>query len=520
MHGAFSSFSIGFKCPNIPAKTFYDNVYRCYASPVKPFPSRKEPMMFKQSRRSFLQSASAAAAALSLARTRSAFAQPASGPVKIWSSFRDRRHAPAEPLAWKPTGEISATAVILNPASTRQQILGFGAAMTEATCIILSQLNPDERTAILHDIFNPSEMGMNVCRTTIGASDYSQTLYSYDDSPEPDPELKHFSIDHDKASVLPVLREARKHNPDLFLFSSPWSPPGWMKPNNSMLGGAMRKQSFDPYARYFVKFLEGYKAEGVPINAVTVQNETDAEQEGRMPACLWAQEQEMEFASRFLAPAIRKANLDTKIWILDHNYSLWGRAIDELSDPAVAEAVDGIAWHGYVGDVAAMTRVHEAFPAKNAYWTEGGPDINQPNYQTDFADWANTFNTVLNNWARSITAWNLALDEKGKPNIGPFSCGGTITVENGTHKVIKSGQYWAFAHFSRHIRKGAQVFATNGVDPSDRHAGVTHCGAINPDGSHVLVVANRGPQQRRQLIHGSNMVEIDLPAESVHTLVW
>ena len=148
---------------------------------------------------------------------------------------------------------------------------------------------------------------LNVCRTCIGASDYSRTVYSFDESTEPDPELKKFSIDHDKAYILPMLREARKANPELFLFSSPWSPPGWMKPNSSMLGGAMRKHSFEPYARYFVKFLDGYKAEGVAIDAVTVQNETDADQEG---ACLRAcgrRKQEMEFVKSHLGPALRKA---------------------------------------------------------------------------------------------------------------------------------------------------------------------------------------------------------------------
>jgi glucosylceramidase len=475
------------------------------------------------SRRSFLKTASATAAVLSL-KGRRAFAQATASPVRVWSTFRERRHAQSEPLAWKPAGQISARAVILDPAATRQEILGFGTAMTDSSCYVLNQMKQDERDAVLHDIFSPDEMAMNVCRTCIGASDYARTLYSFDDSDEPDPELKKFSIDHDKEYILPVLRESRKHNPALFLFSSPWSPPGWMKPDKTMLGGAMRKQSFDPYARYFVKFLEGYKDAGVAINAVTVQNETDAEQEGHMPACLWAQEQEMEFASKFLAPAIRKAGLDTKVWILDHNYSLWGRAIDELSDAGVYDAVDGVAWHGYVGEASAMSRVHDAFPQKHMYWTEGGPDITQPDYQTDYAQWSETFNGILNNWARSITAWNLALDEKGKPNIGPFSCGGTITVENGTirdasHKVTKSGQYWAFAHFSRHIKRGAKVFATNGVAP-DAKSAVTHSGYINPDGKHVLLVANRGAEERVQFVMGANAIELDVPADSVHTLEW
>ncbi len=475
--------------------------------------------MVVRSRRSFLQSASATAAVLALPARR-AWADTASAPVRIWSTFRDRRHVPSSPLVWKAVPQVSADAIVLDPSVTRQEILGFGAAMTDASCYVLSQLNDAERQSVLHDIFDPSEMAMNVCRTCIGASDYSRDVYSFDESDAPDPELKKFSIDHDKAYILPVLRESRKHNPDLFLFSSPWSPPGWMKPNKSMIGGAMRKTSFDPYARYFLKFLEAYKAEGVSIEAVTVQNETDAEQEGNMPACLWAQEQEMQFVAQHLGPALRKSGLGTKVWILDHNYSLWGRAIDELSDPSAYEYIDGIAWHGYVGEPSAMTRVHDAFPAKSCYWTEGGPDVSQPDYQTDFTKWADTFNGILNNWARSITSWNLALDEKGKPNIGPFSCGGVITIENSSHKVTRSGQYWAFAHFSRHVRRGAKVIASNGLSPDPAHASVTHCAFLNPDGSHVLVLANRGTEQRVQIVLGTSAIDLDLPSDSVHTLEW
>ncbi len=475
--------------------------------------------MFAPSRRSFLQSASAAATLATLSRSR-IFAQAPFSPVKVWSTFRDRRHIAADPLDWKPAATLAANAIILNPRGTRQEILGFGAAMTDAACYVLSQLTQSERDVVLNDVFSPSEMGMNVCRTCIGASDYSRAVYSFDESDTPDPEMTKFSINHDLEYILPVLREARRHNPALFLFSSPWSPPGWMKPDHTMLGGAMRESSFEAYARYFVKFLEGYKAEGVEINAVTVQNEVDAEQDGRMPACTWAQELEMGFVAQHLGPAIRKARMDTRIWILDHNYSLWGRAIDELSDPSVYEFVDGIAWHGYDGQPAAMTSVHNAFPDKSAYWTEGGPDINQPDYTTDFTMWASTFNGVLNNWSRSITAWNLALDEKGKPNIGPFSCGGTITIENGSHKITQSGQYWAFAHFSRHIQRGAKVFATNGLAPDTGRAAISHSGFTNPDGKHVLVIANRGPQQTAQIVLDTIMLEIDLPADSVHTLEW
>ncbi len=480
--------------------------------------------MAQNSRRRFLQAASATAAAWAVSHRIPALAATgSSASVSVWTTYRDRRHAQGEPLAWKPATEIAADAIALDPTVTRQQILGFGAALTDAACYVLSQMSDAPREEIMHELFAPGEMALNVCRTCIGSSDYSRSIYSFDESAEPDPELKKFSIDHDKAYILPVLREARKQNPELFLFSSPWSPPGWMKANGSMLGGAMRSHNFDPYSRYFLKFLDAYKAEGVAIDAVTVQNETDAEQDGKMPACLWAQEHEIEFVEKFLGPALRKAGSSTKIWVLDHNYNLWGRAIDELSNPGAAEYIDGIAWHGYVGEPSAMTRVHEAFPQKNAYWTEGGPDITAPDYQTDFTKWATTYNGIVNNWARSITAWNVALDEKGKPNIGPFPCGGVVTVDNATKKVIRSGQYWAFAHYSRHVRRGAQVFAINGIGENSTEAAadpISHTGFRNPDGSLIVVVANSGPEKRVQLLLGSLALDLDLPADSVHTLRW
>jgi glucosylceramidase len=482
----------------------------------------------KSSRRGFLKVASGTVAALAIAEAVPGWPAGSSGPVRVWETYRDRRYLPGEALSWKPAEAVAADAIVLDPGTTKQEILGFGGALTDAACYVLSQLSAEERGAVMHDLFAPSEMGLNVCRTCIGASDYSRSAYTFDESETPDPELKKFSIEHDKAYILPILREVRKTNPEMFLFSSPWSPPGWMKTGGSMLGGAMRKHSYEPYAKYFLKFLEGYKSDGVVIDAVTIQNEVDADQDGRMPACLWGQEYEIEFVKDHLGPTLRAAGLKTKIWVLDHNYSLWGRAMAELADPKAYEYIDGIAWHPYVGDATAMTRVHEAFPEKNAYWTEGGPDFTAPDYATDWSKWGEIFNGALNNWSRSITAWNVALDEKGNPNIGPFPCGGVITVDNATHKVSKSGQYWAFAHYSRHVKRGAKVIATNGVDTpatgglieNKVSKALTHAGFRNPDGSMVVTLANRGDERRVQLVHGTDALEMTLPADSLFTLQW
>jgi len=330
--------------------------------------------MASSSRRGFLKAASATAAALAVSEQITAWAESPTGasPVQVWSTFRDRRHAPVAPLAWKAAEQIAPDAIVLNPSSSRQEILGFGAAFTDATCWVLSQIPPEQRSGLMQEIFAPGEMALNVCRTCIGSSDYSQSVYSFDDSDEDDPELKKFSIEHDKAYILPVLREARKLNPDLFLFSSPWSPPGWMKFNRSMLGGTIRKSALEPYSRYMLNFLNAYKAEGIEINAITVQNEVDTTVDGRYPSCLWAQEDEILFVGKSLGPALRQAGSSTRIWILDHNFTLWGRAIAELSNSELYQYVDGVAWHGYAGEPTGMTRVHEAFPEKSTYFTGGG----------------------------------------------------------------------------------------------------------------------------------------------------
>jgi glucosylceramidase len=463
------------------------------------------------SRRTFLKLSTMTAASTALP----SFATANAGPVKVWRTSAEQRWQALEALAWAPSRGTSPVSIRLVPTRKYQQVLGFGAALTDASCYLLEQLDAGRRKTILEECFGPSGLRLSVARTTIGSSDYSLSAYSYDDTPQPDPELKHFSIDHDRKYILPLLREVQNVNPDMFYFSSPWSPPGWMKAGGSLLGGSMRSHYFDVYAQYFVKFLQGYAVNGIKIKAVTVQNEVDTDQDGRMPQALWGQEYEMNFVKDHLGPALKKAGLDTKIWILDHNYNLWGRAVDELSDPDVYQYVDGVAWHGYYGVPSAMARVHDMFPEKNAYWTEGGPDYKSPDYATDWAKWSNTFTGILRNWARCIVSWNLALDENGKPNIGPFDCGGVVTVHSGTHEVTRSGQFWALAHYSKVIQRGAHIFASSGDLQN-----ISHVAAENPDGGRVLVLTNTEREQTVQVALEEQALSLTLPPDSVTTLVW
>jgi glucosylceramidase len=312
-----------------------------------------------------------------------------------------------------------------------------------------------------------------------------------------------------------MLRQVRQVNPGLFLFASPWSPPGWMKFNRSMLGGSMRRQFLPAYARYFLKFLQAYSAEGVPVQAVTPQNEVDTDQDGRMPACTWPQEYEIEFVSSHLGPLLESSGTPTKIWILDHNYNLWGRVMDELEDDTLRKYCNAVAWHGYAGTPEMMSKVQEAFPGVEMYWTEGGPDYKDPGYLTDWCNWSETFSAILRNGCRSITAWNLALDELGRPNIGPFSCGGVVTINSETKEITRSGMYWALAHYSRVIRRGAHR-----LDSESRAVGLQHAGFENPDGQQVLVVTNAGPAREIELRLADSAARVSLKENSLTTLAW
>lgn len=472
-------------------------------------------MSRETTRREFLKSS-----ALGVAATAAAGALPLVGAevaagreIKAWVTSDKHRFTAVPSMRWRTAAHPSAHAIVLHPAKKFQPILGFGAAFTDAACYMFNQLTPAAREQLFHELFHSSEMRLNVCRTCIGSSDYSTVAYTYDEG-EPDPELKRFSIEHDGEYILPMLREARKANPDLFLFSSPWSPPGWMKSGGSMLGGSMRRRYIPTYAEYFVKFLQAYAKAGVTIQAVTPQNEVDTDQDARMPACIWPQEYEIEFVQA-LGPLLEKNGLGTKIWVLDHNYNLWGRAVAELDDPILRKYCNAIAWHGYVGTPEMMTKAHDAHPDAEMYWTEGGPDYTSPDYLTDWVKWGQTFTAVLRNWCRAITGWNLALDEQGRPNIGPFPCGGLVTIHSQTREITRSGQYWAFAHFSRTIERGARRF-----DSQSTLSDVHHVAFENPGGGKVLVLTNAGEARTAAVKSGNQKCEITLAKNSVTTLTW
>lgn len=201
--------------------------------------------------------------------------------------------------------------------------------------------------------------------------------------------------------------------------------------------------------------------------------------------------------------------------MIDHNYNLWGRAIGELQTGDVHRYSNAIAWHGYVGKVEWIDRVHDLYPDVEMYWTEGGPDYTDPNYMTGWADWSKTFAGILRHWCRSITAWNFALDEKGRPNIGPFNCGGLVTIHSTSKEISYCGQYWAFAHYSRFIRRGAHRIGSHSTSQD-----LDHVAFENPDGKRVLVLTNTGAATNCQIRLGAKAASISLTPKSVTTVEW
>ncbi len=462
-------------------------------------------------RREFIRDAAAALAIL--AHHAGAQSAPLKS-VRLFVTTDTRKHEEFPAISWSLQQPSSSSETVeIEPTKRFQPMLGFGCAYTDSACFLLSGMQPSARQIFLEDTFSPSKMNLNVGRISIGASDYSRDLYSYDDVTD-DIDLKHFSIAHDDAYILPMLREMRRLNPELFLLSTPWSPPGWMKTYGSMLGGWMTSKYLAPYAAYFERFLDAYRKAGVPIDAVTSQNELETDQGGSMPATYWTPEIESDFIRDHLGPLLRKRNDKTQIWLLDHNYNLWKRVRWQMQDPDLHQYVSGVAWHGYLGTPDMMSHLHDSLPKLPFYWTEGGPDYTDPKYSYDWTRWGGIFSSAIRNWCRCIITWNLMLDEHGMPNIGPFSCGGLVTLRAGT-TLEYSGQYWALRHFSQHVRRNAVRIASHS-DASE----LSHVAFQNPDHSSVLVLTNTGDARTLKLLQDRSEVDLQVPANSMVTIVW
>lgn len=404
----------------------------------------------------------------------------------------------------------------VDPAITFQEIDGFGAALTGGSAYLINNLAPEKRDALLKELFLRGEnsIGVSYLRISIGASDLDAKVFSYNDLPagETDVQLVKFDLGPDKTDLIPILKSILKLNPKIKILGSPWSAPVWMKTSKNSIGGSLLPEYYDAYAKYFVKYINGMKAEGIPIDAITIQNEPLYG--GNNPSMVMPATEQRDFIKNNLGPAFRAAGIKTKIILYDHNCDVPEYATDILSDPEANQYIDGSAFHLYGGDISALSKVHDAFPSKNVYFTEqwvGGPS----NFGPDMKWYVqNVIIGSTRNWGKAVIEWNLASDSLYDPHTpgGCTSCEGAITISSG---ISRNVSYYTLAHASKFVPAGSVRIASNSLTILPNVAFIT------PDGHKVLIVLNNSEKTETFNI-GCNekIATASLGGGSVATFVW
>ena len=450
--------------------------------------------------------------------------QPAPADVSVWitTAGHTRALAPSAPARF--AGRASARPqIVVDDTQRFQEIVGFGASLTDSSAwLIQHMLDARQRDALLKELFGRegNGLGLSFSRLTIGASDFSRHHYSLNDTPDgtPDPDLKHFSIDQNRGDVIPVARAMLAINPQLKIMASPWSAPGWMKDSNSLIQGRLLPQYYDAFSRYLLRYVDAYAAEGIPIFALTVQNEPDYEPKD-YPGMRLNAPARARLIGDHLRPMTARRGSPPLIFDWDHNWDKPEEPMGVLSDPVAGNYVDAVAWHCYGGDVAAQSPVHDAFPDKDAYMTEcSGGDWEPVRSGGLPLQMKNIIIRSMRHWARGALFWNLALDENNGPYAGGcHTCRGVVTIDSRTGEITRTDEYYALAHASRFVRPGAHRIASSG--PTDDLDNVAFRNA--DDGSLVLLVSNSAIQPRRfSVAHGERRFAYTLPARSVATFVW
>ncbi|MDR9853520.1 glycoside hydrolase family 30 beta sandwich domain-containing protein [Paenibacillus sp. VCA1] len=408
--------------------------------------------------------------------------------------------------------------VLIDEEQTFQEIDGFGASFTDSAAYLIHQvLESEQRSELMKQLFDVKEgIGLSVLRQPMGASDYARDFYSYNDLPEgqTDVRLEHFSIAHDEVDIIPLLQEALRLNPDVKLVGSPWSPPGWMKTSGSMIGGELKPEYYSVYANYFVRYIQGYKANGLPIYAITPQNEA-LYSPGHYPGMIMLPEAQCDFIKNHLKPQFVKNNIDTKILCYDHNWDKPDYPLTVLEQ--AGDAVDGVAWHWYGGSPSAQSEVFEAFPGKEVHFTEGSGGEWIPPFEQAFSNVMRMGIEILRNHSKSYVLWNMALDEKNGPTVpgfGESTCRGIVTVNQQTKELTYTLDFYALAHFSKVIRPKALRIA------STSHDRIRSVAFKNTDGSIAAVLFNESEVSESTAIQlrGKEVLRLEMPSKSALTV--
>jgi glucosylceramidase len=421
-----------------------------------------------------------------------------------------------------------------------QEVDGFGASLTDSAAWLFSKkVSAAQRDTAFKMLFSrKTGIGLSILRQPLGSSDLAVTFYSFDDlcqqtakactTPEgvTDPKLEHFSLAHDKEYILPELKEIVAINPSMHVMLTPWSPPGWMKTSGSMLGSnpdtkeksSLWPEDYPAYADYLVKTIQGYESAGVPIWALSVENEPLFAPPTYSGLLMTAEEQAVFFGTA-LGPALAKAGLKPKVMAYDHNWDRPDYPETVLRDEKAGALAAGTAWHHYGGDPSVMTKIHEEFPKKDEWVTESSGGT----WQTGniFADEAAELIAVMRNWSRSYVLWALATDQNHGPVVGGCdTCRGLMTIDSSVPdrpQVKPELDFYVLGQASKFLQPGAVRIASD--EPADTT--LKDVAFRNPNGTVVLYTLNAGQaaQGFRIGFHGKTAATT-LPAGAVATFVW
>ena len=407
--------------------------------------------------------------------------------------------------------------ITIDEGQSYQSMDGFGFSLTGGSAQHIHQMAANSRANLLNELFatDGDHIGISYLRISIGASDLDSLPFSYDDLPagQTDANMDKFSLSPDKRNVIPVLTEILKINPNIKILGSPWSPPTWMKTNNSSIGGSLKPAYYDAYAKYFVKYIEAMKAEGITIDAITIQNEPL--HPGNNPSMLMLPLEQAAFIKQSLGPAFQKSGITTKIILYDHNADRPDYPLTILKDPEAAKYVDGSAFHLYGGTIDSLMQVHEKFPQKNLYFTEQW--IGSPGKLKEDLVW-HVKNLVIGgprNWCKNVLEWNLSSNSKLEPHTpgGCTECLGAVTIDG--NQVTRNPGYYIIAHAAKFARPGSTRIASNILNNLPNVAFKT------PDGRKALIVVNEDSTTQSFVVrHNNRDVSVSLNGGAVGTFVW
>jgi glucosylceramidase len=461
--------------------------------------------------------------------------QPASSPsaalvaagdtVAVWMTTGNKSALlTKQPTLTFATATNNNATITVDGATTYQTMDGFGYTLTGGSAFVINRMPATARDVLLRELFTRdyTSLGVSYLRLSIGASDLSAAPFTYDEVPagQTDPTLASFTIDAERADLIPVLKQILAINPSIPLLATPWTAPRWMKDNGSYVGGSLLPANYATYAQYFVKYLQAMKAEGISIAAIAVQNEPL--NPNNNPSMTMTAAAQATFIKNHLGPALQAAGLSPKIFLYDHNADHPEYPISILDDPAAKAFVDGSAFHLYGGTIDALTTVHNAHPDRNVYFTEQYTASNG-SFSGDLR-W-HVRNLVVGapkNWSRTVLEWNLANDESFGPHTsgGCSTCLGAVTINSSSSAVTRNVAYYIVGHLARFVDPGSIRVAST-VTGGSRTTALVNVGFRTPAGRYVLVVMNDGKTtQTFNISYAGRIVTHTLSVGSVATYVW